>query len=173
MTPSAPMSETPLNSLSLATTFLQPLWRTQVAAFLGRQDGQQTAIVVDPVMVSTSGSRLIDAAAQATLRDVIFPFADIITPNLLEAQALVEPAKGDGGSSLDSPEAVQRAAEELLATGPRAVLIKGNSPRLLLFSHGIWRGGMACMFRHLRPRVLPPRIRIRVAFLSCMACTIA
>ena len=45
-------------------------------------------IVVDPVMVSTSGSRLLDGGAETTLTRVLFPLAEVITPNLPEAEVL-------------------------------------------------------------------------------------
>jgi hydroxymethylpyrimidine/phosphomethylpyrimidine kinase len=77
-------------------------------------------IVVDPVMVSTSGSVLLEPGAAAALKSRLFPLAALITPNLLEAAEL-----------LDLPPAVTEAemreqASRLLAIGPRAVLIKGG-----------------------------------------------
>lgn len=45
-------------------------------------------LVLDPVMIATSGDVLLDAEAVATLIDVLFPFATVLTPNLLEAAAL-------------------------------------------------------------------------------------
>jgi hydroxymethylpyrimidine/phosphomethylpyrimidine kinase len=49
-------------------------------------------LVVDPVMVSSSGARLLELDAAATLVERLFPLATVVTPNLAEAQALV----GDG-----------------------------------------------------------------------------
>lgn len=46
-------------------------------------------VVVDPVMISTSGNRLLDEEAQQTMIDCIFPYADILTPNKYEAEALL------------------------------------------------------------------------------------
>ncbi|MCM1522707.1 MAG: bifunctional hydroxymethylpyrimidine kinase/phosphomethylpyrimidine kinase [Muribaculaceae bacterium] len=71
-------------------------------------------LVVDPVMVSTSGSLLLEEAAIDVLKAQIFPLALLITPNRMEAKALT-------GS--DDPD---RQAEILLATGTKAVLIKGG-----------------------------------------------
>jgi hydroxymethylpyrimidine/phosphomethylpyrimidine kinase len=77
-------------------------------------------IVLDPVMVATSGDRLLPAEAVEALRTKLIPRASLITPNLPEAAAL-----------LDEPVAVSEAAIEsqgkrLLALGCPAVLIKGG-----------------------------------------------
>ena len=77
-------------------------------------------VVLDPVMVATSGDRLLAAEAVEALRTKLIPLASVITPNLPEAAAL-----------LDEPVAVSEAAVEdqgkrLLALGCRAVLIKGG-----------------------------------------------
>ena len=77
-------------------------------------------IVLDPVMVATSGDRLLAEEAVEALRTKLIPLASVITPNLPEAAAL-----------LDEPVAVSEAAVEdqgkrLLAMGCRAVLIKGG-----------------------------------------------
>lgn len=77
-------------------------------------------VVLDPVMVATSGDRLLASEAVEALRTVLIPLADIITPNLPEAAAL-----------LDEPVAASEAEIEaqgrrLLALGCKAVLIKGG-----------------------------------------------
>ncbi len=77
-------------------------------------------VVLDPVMVATSGDRLLAAEAVEALRRKLIPLATVITPNLPEAAAL-----------LDEPVAVSEAAiadqgRRLLALGCRAVLIKGG-----------------------------------------------
>src|SRR5229473_2937528 len=77
-------------------------------------------IVLDPVMVATSGDRLLAADAVEGLRTKLIPRASLLTPNLPEAAAL-----------LDEPVAVSEAAIEdqgkrLLAMGCGAVLIKGG-----------------------------------------------
>lgn len=89
-----------------------------VAAGLDRHP--QTHVVLDPVMVATSGARLLAPDAVAALQRELFPRAGIITPNLLEAAALLgEPVAAD-------EDAMHRQAESLLAAGARAVLIKGG-----------------------------------------------
>jgi hydroxymethylpyrimidine kinase / phosphomethylpyrimidine kinase / thiamine-phosphate diphosphorylase len=79
-------------------------------------------IVLDPVMISTSGSRLLDADAEAALKAHVFPFVDIITPNKYEAEALL-------GRKLITKQDVEEGARELLAmmkTVGASVLIKGG-----------------------------------------------
>jgi hydroxymethylpyrimidine/phosphomethylpyrimidine kinase len=76
-------------------------------------------LVVDPVMVARSGDRLVDASAQRAYVELLFPLATLLTPNLLEAEALL-------GRPVRDLEAMRRAARDLQAMGPRAVLVKGG-----------------------------------------------
>ena len=76
-------------------------------------------IVLDPVMISTSGHRLIDQDAQDAMVESLFPYVDLLTPNKYEAEALL-------GRTLQSTADVEQAARDLLAMGARAVLIKGG-----------------------------------------------
>ena len=76
-------------------------------------------IVVDPVMISTSGHKLIDEDAKAAIIEKVFPYADLVTPNKFEAEELL-------GRKLTTPKDVETAAREILAMGPKAVLIKGG-----------------------------------------------
>ena len=76
-------------------------------------------VVFDPVMVATSGAKLIDDPAIAVLVAELFPRAALITPNLDEASLLV-------GRQLTSPQDMAQAATELVARGARAVLLKGG-----------------------------------------------
>ena len=76
-------------------------------------------VVLDPVMVATSGAVLIDSPAIAALVRELFGRALLVTPNLDEAALLV-------GRTLTSEQDMQSAARELLAKGARAVLIKGG-----------------------------------------------
>jgi hydroxymethylpyrimidine/phosphomethylpyrimidine kinase len=77
-------------------------------------------IVIDPVMVSTSGSRLLEKSAETALAEKLFPLAALITPNLLEAAALL------GTAPAASQSEAEDQAKRLLALGPRAVLLKGG-----------------------------------------------
>src|SRR5882724_4735314 len=89
-----------------------------IAAGLDRW--KQTKVVLDPVMIATSGDRLLAPDAIDVLKRALFPRALVATPNLPEAAAL-----------LDVPiarteEEMRAQAERLLELGPRAVLIKGG-----------------------------------------------
>ena len=77
-------------------------------------------VVLDPVMVATSGDRLLAADAVAALRRNLIPLASVVTPNLPEAAALLdEPVAA-------SEAAIEAQGERLLALGCPAVLIKGG-----------------------------------------------
>jgi len=77
-------------------------------------------VVLDPVMVATSGDRLLAADAVEALRTRLIPRASLITPNLPEAAALLnEPVAS-------SEAAIERQGRQLLAMGCPAVLIKGG-----------------------------------------------
>jgi len=76
-------------------------------------------VVLDPVMVATSGAVLIEHSARAVLVQDLFARAAVVTPNLDEAALLV-------GRSLRSEADIEAAASELLAMGARAVLLKGG-----------------------------------------------
>jgi hydroxymethylpyrimidine/phosphomethylpyrimidine kinase len=77
-------------------------------------------VVLDPVMVATSGDRLLATEAVEALRTKLIPRASVITPNLPEAAALLD-------ESVAADEAaVEKQGRRLLALGCRAVLIKGG-----------------------------------------------
>ncbi|MBK6006230.1 bifunctional hydroxymethylpyrimidine kinase/phosphomethylpyrimidine kinase [Ramlibacter ginsenosidimutans] len=88
-----------------------------VAAALKRHGLQR--VVLDPVMVATSGAKLIDDEANAVLVRVLFPLAAVVTPNLDEAALLV-------GKALHSEADMEAAARELVERGANAVLLKGG-----------------------------------------------
>jgi hydroxymethylpyrimidine/phosphomethylpyrimidine kinase len=76
-------------------------------------------LVVDPVMVATSGDVLLESDAIAALRVVLIPLATLVTPNLDEAELLV-------GETVRDVDAMQRAGHALVARGATAALIKGG-----------------------------------------------
>ncbi|KAL4654792.1 hypothetical protein ACB092_01G405400 [Castanea dentata] len=78
------------------------------------------ALVVDPVMVSTSGDVLAGPSILAGFREQLLPIADIVTPNLKEASALL------GGQQLETVADMCSAAKLLHDMGPRNVLVKGG-----------------------------------------------
>jgi len=81
---------------------------------------RQTRVVLDPVMVATSGDRLLVPEAIEVLRTVLIPKATVITPNLPEAAALLETAVAQTESEM------QDQGEKLIAMGAKAVLMKGG-----------------------------------------------
>ncbi len=89
-----------------------------VSDSLARLD-PRPAIVVDPVMVAQSGDSLLDPDAAATLIERLIPLADLITPNLPEAERLL-------GYEIQGARQMIAAAEDLLKLGPGAVLLKGG-----------------------------------------------
>ena len=89
-----------------------------VAAGLARHGAQK--IVLDPVMVTTSGHLLLSKNAVESLKRDLLPVADIITPNLHEAAVLL------GADVAVSRSEMEHQAKRLLALGARAVLLKGG-----------------------------------------------
>ena len=79
-------------------------------------------LVVDPVMISTSGATLLQPAAIKTLRERLLPLADLVTPNLDETGILT-------GRKIASVEDMRRAAREIHARYGSAVLVKGGHLR--------------------------------------------
>jgi len=76
-------------------------------------------LVVDPVFVSKHRDTLLAGDAVNALKQELFPLAAVITPNLFEASGLV-------GWEVQTLDDAERAAKELHALGPRAVLVKGG-----------------------------------------------
>ena len=76
-------------------------------------------VVLDPVMVATSGDRLMAEETVAVLVQELFPLTTVITPNLDEAALLL-------GRAIDGADALDEAAAALLALGAPAVLLKGG-----------------------------------------------
>lgn len=83
------------------------------------QHYQLQRVVLDPVMVATSGDRLIADATVRVLVDQLFPLATVITPNLDEASLLL-------GRPIAAVSDLSGAAQALLSQGARAVLLKGG-----------------------------------------------
>src|SRR5882672_7009844 len=96
----------------------QPAVIEAVAAGLARW--QQTNVVLDPVMVATSGDRLLNPDAIDVLKRVLIPRVLLITPNLHEAAALLD------APLAQNEDEMRRQAEALMVRGARAVLIKGG-----------------------------------------------
>ncbi len=103
-----------------------------VADFFGQR--RQTPLVVDPVMVSTSGARLLKSAALRLLCNELLPLATLITPNLDEAEVLV-------GRKLTGVEDLRSAAREIHRRFGCAALVKGGHLRGLRDAVDIFNDG--------------------------------
>ena len=83
------------------------------------RDYQVKNLVVDPVMISKNGTRLLKKEAERTIIEKILPLATVITPNLFEAELL-------SGMKIASMEDSKKAAEKILSLGSKSVVIKGG-----------------------------------------------
>ncbi len=98
-------------------------------------------LVIDPVMLSTSGTRLLADDAMETLTTRLFPHATLVTPNIPEAEVL-------SGRRIQTPADMERAAQTICKTYGCAVLVKGGHARTAaddyLYSPtgGTWFHGM-------------------------------
>lgn len=81
--------------------------------------GRLPLLVVDPVMVASSGDRLLEGEAERAYVELLLPHATVLTPNLAEAAALL-------GGSIDTLADQHEAARALHALGPRVVVVKGG-----------------------------------------------
>ncbi len=75
--------------------------------------------VLDPVMVATSGDRLLDQDAEAAVTELLLPLATVVTPNLDEARILA-------GHDIQGEADMREVAELLVERGARAALVKGG-----------------------------------------------
>ena len=75
--------------------------------------------VIDPVMVATSGDRLVDAKGVEAIRTELVPRARLVTPNAPEAEVLT-------GKAVETVDGQRRAAEQLLELGAHGALVKGG-----------------------------------------------
>ena len=93
-------------------------------------------LVVDPVMVAKSGDRLLKEDATQALRDKLLPLATVVTPNIPEAEVLVD-------YRLESMDGIHKAAKEIAGMGAANVVIKGghgSGPVIdVLYSQGTFR----------------------------------
>jgi hydroxymethylpyrimidine/phosphomethylpyrimidine kinase len=97
----------------LATAALASLVATAIRDYGWR------SYVLDPVMVASSGDRLLTVDAVDTMQGRLLPLAALVTPNLDEAEILT-------GGIVRNPDAMRAAGQKLLEMGARAVLIKGG-----------------------------------------------
>ncbi len=83
------------------------------------ENAQMIPRVIDPVMVATSGDRLVDAKAVEAIRSELVPRARLVTPNAPEAEVLT-------GKAVETVDGQRRAAERLLELGANGALVKGG-----------------------------------------------
>ena len=101
-----------------------------------RKHAKKIPIVLDPVMVSTSGHSLLAANAVAAMTKELFPLATLVTPNIPEAKALAH-LKGTRRNDAEA------AARKLIAMGAGAALIKGgHATRATIDDVMVWKGGV-------------------------------
>jgi hydroxymethylpyrimidine/phosphomethylpyrimidine kinase len=84
--------------------------------------GRRIPLVIDPVMIASSGDRLLEAAAIDTYMDQLFPLATLITPNLDEAALLI-------GTEIKDREQIEKATKALARKYRTAILLKGGHLR--------------------------------------------
>jgi len=76
-------------------------------------------LVVDPVMISTSGHRLLDESAIISMKEMLIPRATLVTPNIPEAEVLA-------GMKIDDETGMIQAGKKICSLGARAVIVKGG-----------------------------------------------
>jgi hydroxymethylpyrimidine/phosphomethylpyrimidine kinase len=90
-----------------------------IEAVVGRVQKWQLRLVVDPVMVAKGGTPLLRPEAVETLQSKLLPLAEVVTPNLPEAEVLIK-------QRIETIEDMRAAARTIHELGPRHVVIKGG-----------------------------------------------
>lgn len=85
----------------------------------GLKKYKATLIVIDPVMISKSGYHLLQPEAEEILVAELLPLATVVTPNIPEAEAILQ-------RSISTLEEMEQAAREIYRMGPKNVLLKGG-----------------------------------------------
>jgi hydroxymethylpyrimidine/phosphomethylpyrimidine kinase len=116
-----------LSDLEVAAVKTGMLTNSHIVSTVARRaaTGDLPNLVVDPVLVTTTGHRLLDEEAVATYLDLLIPQALLVTPNVREAAVLV----GRPAQSLSDVEQMTEAGQTLLERGARNVLVKGGHLR--------------------------------------------
>lgn len=109
------LTDIPVAAAKTGMLFSAPIIRA-VAPFMERRN---FPLVVDPVCVAQTGAKLLEDEAVTAMVERVFPCADLLTPNIPEAELFT-------GMRIETPEDIVRAAEKLLTMGPKAVLVKGG-----------------------------------------------
>jgi hydroxymethylpyrimidine/phosphomethylpyrimidine kinase len=110
-----------LDDLPVAAVKTGMLATEEVVRAVGQRaaSGRLPDLVVDPVLVSSTGARLLDPGAESAYLEVLFPHALVATPNTREASALLS-------TPVETVADARRAACELGRLGPRWVVVKGG-----------------------------------------------
>ena len=111
----AVFSELPPRAMKTGMLFSREI----ISAVVRCLEGRRVGLVVDPVMVATSGARLLKPDAMKILKRKLLPLAAVITPNVPEAEVLL-------GNRIREPEELRAAARELHERFGCAVLVKGG-----------------------------------------------
>jgi hydroxymethylpyrimidine/phosphomethylpyrimidine kinase len=108
-----------LSDLPVAAVKTGMLGTPETVAYLATRAADLPNLVVDPVLVASSGDPLFTGDVARAYRECLLPVATVTTPNLREAEVLV-------GRRLTTVREVGAAAAELAALGPRCVVVKGG-----------------------------------------------
>ena len=95
----------------------------QKKAYVAR--GEELPVVLDPVMVSTSGSALLEPEALSCMQEKLFPLCSLLTPNLPEGEKLL-------GTSIKSPKEMEEAARPFPGASAAPSFLKVGTARLFL-----------------------------------------
>ena len=104
---------------AVKTGMLGGVEQVQAVATTWRELGGKTPLVIDPVMVATSGGKLLEDEAVQAMKSLLLPQATLITPNMDEAEVL-------WGSPVTTREEMERCASELAQLYQTSVLVKGG-----------------------------------------------
>ena len=105
----------PINSLKTGMLLNENI----IKVIAKRIQNQNISKIIDPVMVSRTGAKLLEENAINAYKEYLFPEADLITPNILEANLLTD-------MNIQSKKDIEQSAKKLIAYGSNAVLIKGG-----------------------------------------------
>lgn len=101
------------------TGMLGGVEQVQAVAEIWKEAGRGLPLVVDPVMVATSGGKLLEDDAVQAVKTLLLPLATLITPNMDEAEVL-------WGSPVTTREEMERCASDLAQTYQTSILVKGG-----------------------------------------------
>jgi len=119
------------------------LFTADIAACVAEAVAGASSVVVDPVMVAKDGTRLLDDAAAAVVRERLLPIAALVTPNIPEAEAL-------SGAPVRGIEGMEEAGRAICRLGARAVLVKGGHGSGEIVTDVLVEGDMVTHFSHRR-----------------------